>query len=88
MGAVANALHALTLLTARQLVAELEALAPDIEYVVVPPLCPMVGSPYDFSRTDDHIDRAIESTDEWLAQGGLEQHGVIPHEAQLRPHGH
>src|SRR6478609_4932357 len=61
VGAVANALHALTLLTARQLVAELEALAPDIEYVVVPPLCPMVGSPYDFSRTGEHIDRAIES---------------------------
>ncbi|WP_234684844.1 patatin-like phospholipase family protein [Bradyrhizobium monzae] len=86
VGAVANALHALTLLTARQLVAELEALAPDIEYVVVPPLCPMVGSPYDFSRTGEHIDRAIESTAEWLAQGGLERHGVIPHEAQL--HGH
>ncbi|MCP3379517.1 patatin-like phospholipase family protein [Bradyrhizobium sp. CCGUVB4N] len=86
VGAVANALHALTLLTARQLVAELEALSPDIEYVVVPPLCPMVGSPYDFSRTGEHIDRAIEATGEWLARGGLERHGVIPHEAQL--HGH
>ena len=86
VGAVANALHALTLLTARQLVAELEALAPDIEYVVVPPLCPMVGSPYDFSRTGEHIDRAIDSTAEWLARGGLERYGVIPHEAQL--HGH
>ncbi|TYL90765.1 patatin-like phospholipase family protein [Bradyrhizobium rifense] len=86
VGAVANALHALTLLTARQLMAELEALAPDIEYVVVPPLCPMVGSPYDFSRTGEHIDRAIEATGEWLAQGGLERHGVIPHEAQLHSH--
>jgi NTE family protein len=86
VGAVANALHALTLLIARQLVAELEGLAADIEYVVVPPLCPLVGSPYDFSRTDDHIERAVASTDAWLAQGGLERHGVIPHEAQ--PHGH
>jgi NTE family protein len=68
------------------LVAELEGLASDIEYVVVPPLCPMVGSPYDFSCTGDHIERAIVSTDAWLAQGGLEQHGVIPHEARL--HGH
>ena len=59
VGAVANALHALTLLIARQLVSELEALGPDIEYFVVPPLCPLVGSPYDFSRTADHIDRAI-----------------------------
>ena len=43
VGAVANALHALTLLIARQLVSELEGLDPDIEYFVVPPLCPLVG---------------------------------------------
>jgi NTE family protein len=63
VGAVANALHALTLLIARQLVSELEDLDPGIKYFVVPPLCPLVGSPYDFSRTADHIARAIESTD-------------------------
>ncbi len=84
-GAVANALHALTLLIARQLVSELEGLAPGIEYFVVPPLCPLVGSPYDFSRTSDHIERAIRSTDAWLAQSGLEQ-GGIPDE--MRPHRH
>jgi NTE family protein len=84
-GAVATALHALTLLIARQLVGELENLAPDIEYYVVPPLCPLVGSPYDFSRTADHIERAILSTDRWLAQGGLEK-GGIPDE--MRPHRH
>jgi NTE family protein len=85
VGAVANALHALTLLIARQLVSELESLNPAIEYFVVPPLCPLVGSPYDFSRTSDHIERAIRTTDAWLAQSGLEQ-GKIPHE--MRPHGH
>jgi NTE family protein len=84
-GAVANALHALTLLIARQLVSELEDLAPEIEYFVVPPLCPLVGSPYDFSRTSDHIERAIRSTDAWLAQNGLEKSG-IPEE--MRPHSH
>src|SRR5439155_19729573 len=42
VGAVANALHALTLLIARQLVSELEALGSDFEYFVVPPLCPLV----------------------------------------------
>ncbi|MGQ0685040.1 patatin-like phospholipase family protein [Bradyrhizobium sp.] len=85
VGAVANALHALTLLIARQLVNELENLDPGIEYYVVPPLCPLVGSPYDFSRTADHIERAIRSTDAWLAQNGLEKR-EIPHE--LRPHDH
>jgi NTE family protein len=84
-GAVANVLHALTLLIARQLVSELEGLAPEIEYYVVPPLCPLVGSPYDFSRTADHIERAIRSTDDWLAQNGLQQSG-IPDE--MRPHSH
>jgi NTE family protein len=85
VGAVANALHALTLLIARQLVSELESLGPEIEYFVVPPLCPLVGSPYDFSRTSDHIARAIETTDAWLAQHGLQQ-GKIP--GEMRPHSH
>jgi NTE family protein len=85
VGAVANALHALTLLIARQLVSELESLGPEIEYFVVPPLCPLVGSPYDFSRTADHIERAIETTDAWLAEHGLQQ-GRIP--AEMRPHNH
>src|SRR6201999_4291888 len=73
VGAVANALHALTLLIARQMVDELEDLPPDIEYYVVPPLCPLVGSPYDFSRTSDHIEAAIRNTDAWLAQHGLDK---------------
>jgi NTE family protein len=85
IGAVANVLHALTLLISRQLVAELEGLDPSIEYFVVPPLCPLVGSPYDFSRTADHIERGIQSTDAWLAKNGLE-HGGIPDE--MRPHSH
>ena len=85
VGAVANALHALTLLIARQLVIELEGLAPDIEYFVVPPLCPLVGSPYDFSRTSDHIDRAVNSTNEWIDGGGLEMPSV---HAQLGLHKH
>ena len=84
-GAVASALHALTLLIARQLVAELEGLGPGIEYFVVPPLCPLVGSPYDFSRTADHISSAIASTNAWLAQNGLRRSG-IPDE--MRPHSH
>jgi NTE family protein len=84
-GAVASALHALTLLIARQLVDELEDLGPGIEYFVVPPLCPLVGSPYDFSRTADHIARAIDCTDAWLGQGGLKQ-GGIP--GEMRPHSH
>jgi NTE family protein len=85
VGAVANALHALTLLIARQLVLELEELPREIEYFVVPPLCPLVGSPYDFSRTADHIERAILSTEAWLAQDGLVKK-KIPGEMRLHAH--
>ncbi|MBR0692009.1 patatin-like phospholipase family protein [Bradyrhizobium lablabi] len=84
-GALANALHALTLLIARQPVNELENLGPGVEYFVVPPLCPLVGSPYDFSRTSDHIERATRSTDAWLERDGLKQ-GRIP--SELQPHDH
>jgi NTE family protein len=85
VGAVANALHALTLLIARQVVNDLENLPPDIDYCVVPPLCPLMGSPYDFSLVSEHIERSIKSTEEWLARDGLEK-THIP--GALRTHGH
>jgi NTE family protein len=85
VGAVANALHALTLLIARQLISELEHLPPEIDYYVLPPLCPLDGSPYDFSHTGELIARAIESTNEWIDGGGLE---VPRTHAQLGLHKH
>lgn len=85
VGAVANVLHALTLLISRQMTTELEYLEPGIEYYVVPPLCPLVGSPYDFTRSSEHIERAIKSTEAWIADGGLEK-GGIP--GEMRPHSH
>jgi len=84
-GAVANALHALTLLIARQLITELTHLEPHIDYYVLPPLCPLDCSPYDFSRTGELIERAIASTDEWIDGGGL----TLPRtHAQLGLHKH
>jgi NTE family protein len=85
VGAVASVLHAVTLLISRQMIDDLEYIDPAIEYHVVPPLCPLVGSPYDFSRTDEHIDRAIRKTEQWIGDGGLEQHGIP---GELRPHEH
>jgi NTE family protein len=84
-GAVANVLHALTLLISRQLVNELQGLDHSIDYFVVPPLCPLTGSPYDFSRTSELIERAAMSTDAWLSQGGLDHPRV---HAQLSTHKH
>ena len=82
IGAVANALHALTLLIARQLISELDGLERDIDYYVLPPLCPLKGSPYDFSHTDELIARAVESTDAWLAAG---RHGAAEDAHATRP---
>lgn len=85
VGAVATALHALTLLISRQMTVELEYLETSVEYCVVPPLCPLVGSPYDFTRTSDHIERAIRNTEGWIADGGLERGGVP---GEMHPHQH
>ena len=84
-GAVANVLHALTFLISRQLMNELQGLDHSLDYFVVPPLCPLTGSPCDFSRTSELIERAAMSTDAWLSEGGLDH----PHvHAQLSTHKH
>jgi NTE family protein len=84
-GAVANALHALTLLISRQVRGELESLDEAIDFHVAPPLCPLMGSPYDFSQTAELIERAASRTDAWLAEGGLERR-EIPHEMNAHKH--
>ena len=82
-GAIACALQAITLLTAHQLVVEIERFRDQVEIVTVPPLCPLTVSPYDFSRAGELIDRAAEQTRKWLAKGGLEKHRIP---GALRPH--
>jgi len=84
-GVVAMVLHALTLLIARQLVIDVMRWREKAEIVVVPPLCPVDSSPYDFSSSETLIRRAAASTRAWLATGGLER-ADPPHE--LTPHDH
>jgi NTE family protein len=84
-GAVANALHALTLLISRQVRGELESLDEGVDFHVAPPLCPLMGSPYDFSQTTELIERGAASTDAWLADGGLERR-EIPHQMNAHKH--
>jgi NTE family protein len=82
-GALACALQAITLLTAHQLVGEIEQLRGRVEIITVPPLCPLAVSPYDFSRGAELIERAAEQTRRWLAGGGLSRERVP---AALRAH--
>jgi NTE family protein len=84
-GAVANALHALTLLIARQLVAELESLDKTIDFAIVPTPCPRAGSAYDFSNSAQQIATGLGMTRQWIAEGGLDRREIPD---ALRPHNH
>ena len=85
--AIGRALHALSLLVARQLVADIERFCENVALHVVPPLCPVDSSPYDYSACATLIDRAAQTTREWIGRGGLEQPGRVPHEMTEHNHG-
>jgi len=83
--AIAQAMHALTLVIARQLARDLESYSSRAEIFVVPPLCPLDVSPYDYTQCDRLIERAAAKTHAWLNEGGLER-AFIP--GELREHTH
>ncbi len=84
-GAIASAMHGLSLLVAGQIVKELETLDPSIDFHVVPSLCPVANSAYDFSRTEQLIERASQQSRAWLLGGGLTRSDIPD---ALRPHDH
>jgi NTE family protein len=83
--AIASALHAVTLVIAHQLVAEIERYRELAEIITVPPLCPLSVSPYDFSHAGELIERTAEQTQRWLDKGGLTRERVP---GALRGHTH
>jgi NTE family protein len=83
--AIAQAMHALTLVIARQLVRDLEFYSTRVQIYVVPPLCPLDVSPYDYTQCAQLIERAAQKTRAWLSDGGLER-ALIP--GELREHAH
>src|SRR5262249_38459155 len=83
--AVAKALHAITLLIAWQLMHELERISPAIDVHLVPTLCPLAVSPFDFSASAELMERAAEEAKKWIDGGGLERR-ARPQE--LSPHRH
>lgn len=84
-GAIARALHAITLMIAWQLIYELERMPEDIQVHLVPTLCPLAVSPFDFSKSKELIERAAQSTQKWIEEGGLTRRS-LPQE--LAPHRH
>lgn len=84
-GAIEHAFNALSLLVARQLVHDLERWGDRAHIAVVPPLCPLDVSPYDYSRCGELIDRAAAATLAWLKADGLSSRRVP---GALEPHEH
>ena len=84
--AIGLALHALSLLVTRQLVNDIEHFGSRAALHVVPPLCPVDSSPYDYSASAALIGRARETTRAWIRDGGLDRPHGVPH--QLLEHSH
>ena len=84
-GAIARALHAITLLVAHQLVRDLRELVGKIDVLTVPNPCPLDVTPYDFSRADQLLELAARHTKKWIDEGGLSR-SEIP--ASLLAHSH
>jgi NTE family protein len=84
-GPIEHAFNALSLLVARQLVQDLERWSDHAHISVVPPLCPLDVSPYDYSQCGPLIDRAAAATIAWLQADGLSTRHVP---GALHPHTH
>ncbi|CAG0956992.1 putative NTE family protein [Gammaproteobacteria bacterium] len=73
----ALALHIMSLQSMRQLDRDTERFAQRARITVVPPLCPLSTSVFDFSQTAQLIERAAQQTRNWLGGGGMGQHGPL-----------
>ena len=82
---IGKALHAITLMIAWQLMYELERLPEDIEVHLMPTLCPLAVSPFDFSASRELIERAAQSSKRWIEEGGLTRRA---RSQELAPHRH
>lgn len=72
-GALSMMLQAITVMIGRQLVVDIERFRSSIDLRIVPTLCPLDVLPIDFSHTDELLQRAYDSTREWLAAGEPDQ---------------
>jgi NTE family protein len=82
-GSLGMALHALSLLTQRRLIDDIEKHEGDAKLVVLPPPCPLAVAPVDFSRADELIERGYEDTRAFLASGGADRPPI-----RMRMHRH
>jgi NTE family protein len=93
-GALALALHAISLLTQRRLIADVEQQRKNAHLVVLPPPCPLRIQPIDFNHADELIAQALDDVRRFLDGGGqsrppirmrVHRHGTAPgHDARQR----
>lgn len=69
-GALAMALHAISLLTHRRLIDDIERHRADAHLIVMPPPCPLNIQPIDFAHADELIDAALLDARDFLDGGG------------------
>jgi NTE family protein len=82
---IGRAMHAITLMGARQLRQDFAHFAERAHLRLVPPLCPLAQSSYDYSNGAALIAAARESTRGWLESGGLERTD-FPHQLEVHSH--
>ncbi|HET6549889.1 MAG TPA: patatin-like phospholipase family protein [Solirubrobacter sp.] len=82
-GALAMALHALSLLTQRRLIDDIESQKDRAKLVVLPPPCPLSIQPIDFGQAELLIGRAYADACEFLDAGGAERPPI-----RMHMHGH
>lgn len=86
-GALGMALHAISLLTQRRLIDDIERHRGEVDLVVLPPPCPLGTQPVDFGQAGALIDRALSDCRGFLGSGGasrppirmtMHDHGPAP----------
>jgi NTE family protein len=82
-GALAMALHALSLLMQRRLIEDIEIHRDATKLVVLPPPCPLSIQPIDFGHAGALIDQAYADAGEFLDSGGAERPPI-----RMRMHDH
>lgn len=82
-GALAMALHAISLLTHRRLIDDIERHRGDAKLIVLPPPCPLAIAPIDFGQAETLIQRGYADASRFLDSGGAERPAI-----RMRMHRH
>jgi NTE family protein len=69
-GALAVALHAISLLTQRRLIDDIQRHQSDARLIVLPPPCPLSIQPIDFAHAEELISRSVRDARAFLNAGG------------------